>query len=106
MDKHGIGTDATHAEHIEKIKTRDYVGLTATDNRLIPGFLGLGLVEGYDLMGFEMSKPHLRAELEADLKRICEGQIFCYFNPLMPEKFALKSSNLSKRIQKSLESVH
>ncbi|KAJ8975343.1 hypothetical protein NQ317_000270 [Molorchus minor] len=27
MDKHGIGTDATHAEHIDKIKTREYVGL-------------------------------------------------------------------------------
>ncbi|KAL3195298.1 hypothetical protein MRX96_015776 [Rhipicephalus microplus] len=24
-------------------------------------------------MGLEMSKPHLRAELEADLKKICEG---------------------------------
>ncbi|KAK2150363.1 hypothetical protein NP493_2796g00000 [Ridgeia piscesae] len=33
----------------------------------------MGLVEGYDAMGFEMSKPHLRAELEADLKRICDG---------------------------------
>lgn len=29
----------------------------------------MGLVEGYDTMGFAMSKPHLRAELEADLKR-------------------------------------
>ena len=24
---------------------------------------------GYDAMGYEMSKPHLRAELEADLKK-------------------------------------
>lgn len=24
-------------------------------------------------MGFALSKPHLRAELEADLKRICDG---------------------------------
>ena len=24
---------------------------------------------GYDSMGFEMSKPHLRSELEADLQR-------------------------------------
>ena len=28
---------------------------------------------GYDSMGFALSKPHLRAELEADLKRICDG---------------------------------
>ncbi|XP_054721108.1 DNA topoisomerase 3-alpha-like [Uloborus diversus] len=72
MEKHGIGTDATHAEHIETIKSRLYVGLNES-NRFIPGELGMGLVEGYDLMGFHMSKPHLRAELEADLKRITEG---------------------------------
>lgn len=72
MEKHGIGTDATHAEHIETIKSRLYVGVNETGH-FIPGELGMGLVEGYDLMGFQMSKPHLRAELEADLKRICEG---------------------------------
>ncbi|XP_065540765.1 DNA topoisomerase 3-alpha isoform X2 [Lathamus discolor] len=73
MEKHGIGTDATHAEHIETIKTRMYVGLT-DDQRFLPGHLGMGLVEGYDSMGYEMSKPDLRAELEADLKLICEGK--------------------------------
>lgn len=67
MDKHGIGTDATHAEHIETIKARQYVGLV--DNKyLMPGKLGIGLVMGYDRMGFHMSKPDLRAELENDLK--------------------------------------
>lgn len=39
------GTDATHAEHIETIKSRMYVGLT-TDQRFLPGELGMGLVEG------------------------------------------------------------
>ncbi|KAM9305439.1 DNA topoisomerase 3-alpha [Gastrophryne carolinensis] len=73
MEKHGIGTDATHAEHIETIKSRMYVGLTP-EQRFLPGQLGMGLVEGYDSMGFEMSKPDLRAELEADLKLICEGR--------------------------------
>ncbi|XP_078691459.1 DNA topoisomerase 3-alpha-like isoform X1 [Branchiostoma floridae x Branchiostoma belcheri] len=73
MDKHGIGTDATHAEHIETIKSRMYVGVQQ-DGRFVPGELGMGLVEGYDAMGYEMSKPHLRAELEADLKLICEGR--------------------------------
>ena len=67
MDKHGIGTDATHAEHIETIKSRKYVGLR-DERYLIPGKLGIGLVMGYDRMGFQMSKPHLRAELERDLK--------------------------------------
>lgn len=73
MEKHGIGTDATHAEHIETVKNRLYVALTG-DGYLVPGELGMGLVEGYDSMGLEMSKPHLRAELEADLKKICEGR--------------------------------
>ncbi|XP_066994969.2 DNA topoisomerase 3-alpha, partial [Anabrus simplex] len=72
MEKHGIGTDATHADHIETIKTRLYVGLE-NEKFFVPGHLGMGLVEGYDNMGFPMSKPNLRAELEADLKRICEG---------------------------------
>lgn len=39
------GTDATHAEHIETIKSRTYVGLTS-DQRFLPGALGMGLVEG------------------------------------------------------------
>ncbi|XP_006798035.1 DNA topoisomerase 3-alpha [Neolamprologus brichardi] len=73
MEKHGIGTDATHAEHIETIKSRMYVGLTA-DQRFTPGELGMGLVEGYNSMGYEMSKPNLRAELEADLKLVSEGR--------------------------------
>ncbi|XP_041363021.1 DNA topoisomerase 3-alpha-like isoform X2 [Gigantopelta aegis] len=73
MEKHGIGTDATHAEHIETIKNRSYVGVRP-DGRFVPGHLGMGLVEGYDEMGYAMSKPHLRAELESDLKLICEGR--------------------------------
>ncbi|CAL8310103.1 unnamed protein product [Arctogadus glacialis] len=73
MEKHGIGTDATHADHIETIKSRMYVGLTA-DQRFLPGELGMGLVEGYNSMGYEMSKPNLRSELEADLKLVSEGR--------------------------------
>ena len=40
-----IGTDATHAEHIETIKTRNYVGVQP-DGGFVPGELGMGLVEG------------------------------------------------------------
>ena len=60
------GTDATHAEHIETIKERNYV--TFEQNRFLPAEIGLGLVEGYDSMGYAMSKPDLRARLEDDLK--------------------------------------
>ncbi|XP_012057921.1 PREDICTED: DNA topoisomerase 3-alpha-like [Atta cephalotes] len=73
MDKHGIGTDATHADHIDTIKSRQYVGLTDTQH-FMPGKLGIGLVMGYDNMGFQMSKPHLRADLEKDLQLICESK--------------------------------
>lgn len=45
MDKNGIGTDATHAEHIETIKSREYVGLHE-NIYFVPGTLGMGLVEG------------------------------------------------------------
>lgn len=75
MEKHGIGTDATHAEHIDTIKSREYVGLQE-NMYFVPGTLGMGLVEGYDKIGLEVSlaKPKLRAEFENDLKLICEGR--------------------------------
>ncbi|VDM36497.1 unnamed protein product [Toxocara canis] len=73
MDKYGIGTDATHAEHIETIKQRRYAALN-NEKRFVPGYLGLALVDGYDRMGYAMSKPHMRADLESQLKLICLGQ--------------------------------
>lgn len=80
MEKHGIGTDATHADHIETIKARQYAGVQA-DGRFLPCSLGMGLVQGYDAMGIALSKPNLRAELEADLKRFSqyENIIFICF---------------------------
>uniref|UniRef100_A0A0R3RY48 DNA topoisomerase n=1 Tax=Elaeophora elaphi TaxID=1147741 RepID=A0A0R3RY48_9BILA len=73
MDKYGIGTDATHSEHIETIKTRQYAALN-NDGRFVPSYIGLALVDGYDQMGYAMSKPHMRADLESQLKLICLGQ--------------------------------
>lgn len=77
MDKNGIGTDATIAQHIATIVDRQYVeervdGLT---KYLIPSSLGVGLVEGYDEIGFEksLSKPYLRRDTERSLVQICDG---------------------------------
>lgn len=72
MEKHGIGTDATHAEHIEKIKERQYISETP-ERYLKPEGLGIGLVEGYNTIGYQMSKPFLRAQLERELQEICDG---------------------------------
>lgn len=93
MDKHGIGTDATHAEHINTIKDRGekelifqilstitqminisgYIG-QIDGGYLVPGTLGMGLVEGYDSVNLPLAYPELRAELERDLKLICTGE--------------------------------
>ncbi|XP_050100491.1 DNA topoisomerase 3-alpha [Anopheles aquasalis] len=73
MEKHGIGTDATHAEHINTIKERGYIG-ERDRGFLVPGTLGMGLVEGYEMMELRLAHPELRAGLEADLKLICEGR--------------------------------
>lgn len=67
MDKNGIGTDATIAEHIAKVIEREYViaKKEGKENFLIPSTLGVGLVEGYNAIGFDrsLSKPHLRREV-------------------------------------------
>ncbi|KAL5281975.1 TOP3A family protein [Megaselia abdita] len=72
MDKNGIGTDATHAEHINTIKERGYIG-TVDNGFLVPGCIGMGLYEGYVAMDLALAKPNLRAEFEEDLKKICAG---------------------------------
>lgn len=61
---HATGTDATIAEHIAKIIERQYV-MKQHEGRteyLVPSTLGIGLVEGYNAIGFErsLSKPYLR----------------------------------------------
>lgn len=75
MDKHGIGTDATHADHIETIKSREYVQMQE-NIYFVPGTLGMGLVEGYNNIGLEVSlaKPSLRSQFEKDLQLICDGR--------------------------------
>lgn len=51
---------------------------------------------GYDSMGYEMSKPDLRAELEADLKLICEGK---------KDKFVVLRQQVQKYKQVFIEAV-
>ncbi|KAG1501985.1 hypothetical protein G6F47_004716 [Rhizopus delemar] len=74
MEKNEIGTDATIAEHIQKILDREYVYKEGQFFK--PLTLGIALVLGYNEIGLESSlnKPYLRREMEADLKSICEGR--------------------------------
>ncbi|KAH9892651.1 prokaryotic type I DNA topoisomerase [Cubamyces lactineus] len=78
MDEHGIGTDATIAQHIHTIIDRGYVieRMRGSTKYLLPSPLGIGLVEGYDAVGFEqsLSKPELRRETERRMVDICQGQ--------------------------------
>ena len=65
------GTDATIAQHIQTIIDRGYVveRMQGSTKYLIPSTLGIGLVEGYDAIGFEqsLSKPELRREVSSSL---------------------------------------
>jgi DNA topoisomerase-3 len=85
MDANGIGTDATMAEHIAKIKEREYVVVNkrgsgrSSIEELIPTRLGIALVEGYDNVvaglpnSISLSKPFLRKEMELRMLEICAG---------------------------------
>ncbi|KAI0697280.1 DNA topoisomerase [Cytidiella melzeri] len=77
MDKNGIGTDATIAQHIQTIIDRKYVieRMQGTTKYLVPSTLGIGLVEGYNEIGFDrsLSRPELRRETERQMVQVCEG---------------------------------
>jgi DNA topoisomerase-3 len=66
------GTDATIAQHIQTIVDREYVmeRMEGATKYLVPSTLGIGLIEGYNKIGFEksLSKPQLRREVSPDLR--------------------------------------
>ncbi|EPY50273.1 DNA topoisomerase III [Schizosaccharomyces cryophilus OY26] len=80
MDANGIGTDATMADHIEKVQEREYVikrKKRGAATEFVPSSLGIALAKGYDEIGLEWSltKPFLRKEMEDQLKNIEKGQL-------------------------------
>ncbi|KAH3686740.1 hypothetical protein WICPIJ_002283 [Wickerhamomyces pijperi] len=76
MDANGIGTDATIAEHIEKIIAREYINKDVKRNKtfLVPTLLGISLVEGFESIELQnsLTKPFLRKLLESELDEICQ----------------------------------
>lgn len=80
MDANGIGTDATIAEHIDKIIQRNYVSKAKVGKQeiFIPTSLGITLIKAFDEIlvdKISLSKPFLRRALEGFLQRISRGDI-------------------------------
>eukprot|EP00002_Diphylleia_rotans_P017927 TRINITY_DN3478_c0_g1_i14.p1 TRINITY_DN3478_c0_g1~~TRINITY_DN3478_c0_g1_i14.p1 ORF type:complete len:725 (+),score=106.47 TRINITY_DN3478_c0_g1_i14:45-2219(+) len=71
MDKNGIGTDATMAQHISNIQERGYA--EKRNNFFVPTTFGLALYRAYEQMNLDMTKPDLRRKMEDDMKRISQG---------------------------------
>ena len=72
MEKHGIGTDASMATHIENIQKRNYVRLES-GRRLIPNKLGLVLVQGYHSIDSGLVLPKVRSDIEGQCLQIAKG---------------------------------
>ena len=51
------------ASHISTIQQREYATKDG-QNRFKPTLLGLALYEAYNNMGYQLTKPHLRAAME------------------------------------------
>lgn len=73
MDRHGIGTDATIAQHISTIQDRQYAVKDASQ-RFSPTPLGIALIEGYNQMGYQLNKPDLRRETEHECNLVANQQ--------------------------------
>jgi DNA topoisomerase-3 len=74
MYEHGIGTDATIAEHIANIQERGYA-VKGTRGEFSPTKLGEALIAGYNAIGLrKLALPQLRAETEEEMVAISQGQ--------------------------------
>ncbi|CCW69301.1 unnamed protein product [Phytomonas sp. Hart1] len=74
MDDHGIGTDATIAQHIKTVIERGYV--KRERQTLVPTTLGIALASAYDVVGLaSLLQPQLRAQMELAMGDIVKGGI-------------------------------
>jgi DNA topoisomerase III len=74
MDRHGIGTDATIAEHIKKVQDRKYVR-KISDSRFEPSQLGIALVEALERCQIHLARPGMRSAQEISFKKIPTGEL-------------------------------
>ncbi|ORM42199.1 DNA topoisomerase 3-alpha [Babesia sp. Xinjiang] len=76
MNRHGIGTDATMHEHIQKVQDRHYVK-KESNFTMIPTNLGKALYRAFKSYGrsqIDLTKPNLRANMERDMCAIAVGE--------------------------------
>ncbi|KAG9508605.1 DNA topoisomerase 3-alpha, partial [Fragariocoptes setiger] len=99
MEKHGIGTDATHAEHINTIQVRNYVK-KMNNMHFVPCKIGLALYDGYADMreAAHFTKPFLRAQLERDLQSICDGQAV---DTSVAQRYITEHKHIFRKIKES-----
>ena len=71
MEKHGIGTDASMATHINNVCERNYVTV-ASNRKLKPTELGINLVHGYQSIDPELVAPTLRGNIERSCDLIAQ----------------------------------
>lgn len=106
MDVNGIGTDATIAEHIDKIIQRNYVSRRKAGSKevFIPTLLGVALIQALDGIlkdRISLSKPFLRRTLEALLQKIARGEatreeVVAQLLPMYKEAFTV--TNLQSNV--------
>ena len=76
MDRHGIGTDATQASHIETVCSGRGYAQRHGDGTVAPTQLGEALVAGYQAMGMgRLWEPNLRAAMERDCAEVAAGRL-------------------------------
>eukprot|EP00126_Sphaerothecum_destruens_P009187 Sdes_comp20457_c0_seq4m14676 len=74
MEKHGIGTDASIAVHIQNIVERNYCQILAAGRKLKPTNLGIVLIHGYHKIDPDLALPTIRAAVEKQLDFIASGK--------------------------------
>lgn len=74
MEEHGIGTDASMAQHISNVAKRGYVQVELRSRQLRPTPLGLALSHAYTLVDPGLVRPSVRSGIEAACNRVARGE--------------------------------